>query len=66
MVKRVQQRYAEAIIDHRERNAPKVIEGKFRDEVRRCPKKFIYFEQGWQQIRGVNVYVRDGLNIASE
>lgn len=64
IVKKVQRRYAEAIIDYREQNAPKAIEARFRDEVHHCNRKVIYYQAGWQKIAGVMRYVRDGVNWA--
>lgn len=64
IVKKVQRRYAEAIIDYREQNASKAIEARFRDEVHHCNRKVIYYQAGWQKIAGVMRYVRDGVNWA--
>lgn len=57
----VQMRFPEAILDFERKNAEKMLEIRFRNAMRYCKIKYVYFQAGWQEIGGYMRYVRDGM-----
>lgn len=61
--KLITQRFPDAILDYEEKKAEKAVEIKFRNAMRLCPVKTVYFEAGWQKISNRRIYLYDGLNM---
>lgn len=61
----VTKRFADAMIDFEEKNAKKIIEAQFRQDVRFCKKKYVYCQAGWQLVGTHMLYMRDGIDLGS-
>lgn len=56
-------KFADAIVDYEIKRADKIIETKFRQNMRFCKREYIYFQAGWQSIGKEKVYVRNGVEL---
>ena len=56
----------EAIIDHEEKKAEKIVEKRFRQDIAQCRSVQIFCQAGWNRIDGRRLYVYDGIDLGNE
>lgn len=59
IVKKIQSRYAKAMVDYSEKNVEKRIENEFRFLVKSCPSEICFLDAGWQKVQGRWRYLYD-------